>query len=37
MDGGIDSRRKRVLDELYRGFRTVAHGGYLYLCDMKYD
>ena len=31
MDGGIDSRRKRVLDELYRGFRTVAHGGYLYL------
>ncbi|MBQ9626869.1 MAG: diguanylate cyclase, partial [Treponema sp.] len=29
--------RKRMLDSLFGALHTVAGGGYIYLCDMRYD
>ena len=33
----IPEERKRMLDSLFGALHTVAGGGYIYLCDMRYD
>ena len=36
-DVEIPEERKRMLDSLFGAFYTVSGGGYVYLCDMRYD
>jgi len=36
-DVEIPEERKRMLDSLFGALHTVAGGGYIYLCDMRYD
>ena len=33
----ITDERRTMLDTLYRSFKIVAEGTYVFLCDMKYD
>ena len=33
----ITDERRKLLETLYKAFEIVAGGGYLYLCDMKFD
>ncbi len=36
-DVEIPEERKRMLDSLFGALLTVAGGGYIYLCDLRYD
>ena len=33
----ITAERRKLLEGLYKSFRVVAEGTYVYICDMKYD
>ena len=37
MNTTLDKHREKKVDDLFRAFKTVTDGSYLYVCDVKYD
>ena len=37
MNATLDKHREKKVDDLFRAFKTVTDGSYLYVCDVKYD